>query len=152
MVSSSVKHSVLRMGIDEDLDLDHVAIRVDSRQNGHGLEGALARSSLCLKPNRDKNLAKDRMDDFLADASWEDLDLDSKCVLVQFILVGTNIGAYGGQRDVIKNVGKIACLRDSGRKGSMSIERRNACSMVKGLSMCHEIIQAFVGGDCAPCL
>ena len=66
MVSNFVKHSVLRMGIDEALDLlsdsDHVAIRVDICLNGQSPEVAPARSSLFLKPNRDQGRAKNKMD------------------------------------------------------------------------------------------
>ena len=100
LVTRSLHDEVLRMGVDEGLELftgsDHVAVRVDVRIPTTSADPHPPKAkSIRLRGDRDLKLAQDIMDREIDKVDWKSLSLDEKGESVQRILVAANVEAYG---------------------------------------------------------
>ena len=143
LVTRSLHDEVLRMGVDEGLELftgsDHVAVRVDVRIPTTSADPHPPKAkSIRLRGDRDLKLAQDIMDREIDKVDWKSLSLDEKGESVQRILVAANVEAYGTnplKRKPRRN--KDLKRLQSQRRGAAKEERRlsvlKANKLINGL-------------------
>ena len=99
LVSKAVQPGVLRMCVDDDVELlagsDHVALRLDINMSGlDPVPMAVPHSLVHLPKDRDKSLAINLMNELLGEVNWDECSTTEKLENLQRILIRANCEAY----------------------------------------------------------
>ena len=98
LVSKCMIKSVLRMGIDSDVELlsgsDHVAIRFDLSITGNLDTKTAEYNGIFLSDRRDMKIAQREMDQLMDKIEWDNLNLNEWGEVMQNILINANVDSY----------------------------------------------------------
>ena len=98
LVSKCMIKSVLRMGIDSDVELlsgsDHVAIRFDLSITGNLDTKTAEYNGIFLSDRRDMKIAQREMDQLMDKIEWDNLSLNEWGEVMQNILINANVDSY----------------------------------------------------------
>jgi len=98
LVSKCMIKSVLRMGIDSDVELlsgsDHVAIRFDLCITGNLNTKKAEYNGIFLSDRRDMKIAQKEMDQLMDKIEWDNLSLNEWGEVMQNILIKANVDSY----------------------------------------------------------
>ncbi len=109
LVTEAVRPGVLRMCVDDDVELlagsDHVAQRLDINMlDVEPVPKVFTNNHIHLPRDRDKSIAVNLMDSLLEEVRWEECTTQEKLINLQDILIRANQEAYpqviGRQRKV----------------------------------------------------
>ena len=99
LVTEAVRPGVLRMCVDDDVELlagsDHVALRLDINMlDVEPVPKVFTNNHIHLPKDRDKSIAVSLMDSLLKEIRWEECTTQEKLVNLQDILIRANQEAY----------------------------------------------------------